>query len=353
MSTKKTTFNRLLKILLLVLLVSLILYLGKTFLIPIAIAVFFAMLLFPMVQKLELYHLKRPAAALVSILVLLAILGVLSALVSFQVSILEDDLPRLEKRIEEKTKRLQGLLYQTTEITETEQDQIVEQQKGNIARALFKSVRDFIVQGLFILLFVFIVLTYTFFFIIYQQRIQKFFVRLRLFGSERASKVMFGRISRIIHDYLIGVVTVISILAVVYALGFWAIGIEHAILFAMVTALLRIIPYFGSFLGIALPVAFAFLVKESLLYPALVLLFFMVTQVVEANLLTPYITGAKVKLNPLATIMVILLGNLLWGVAGMILFVPLFASLKVVFDRVPHLNPYGYILGKEEDTQNS
>ncbi|RDV14495.1 AI-2E family transporter [Pontibacter diazotrophicus] len=353
MSTKKNTFNRLLKILLLVLLVSLILYLGKTFLIPIAIAIFFAMLLFPLVQKLQGFRLKRPAAALVSILVLLAILGALGTLVYYQVTILEDDLPRLEKRIEEKTNRLQGLLYQTTDLTQTEQDQIVEEQKGNIARALFKSVRDFIMQGLYILLFIFIVLTYTFFLIVYQQRIQNFFVRLRLFGSERETKVMFGRISRIIHDYLIGVLTVISILGVVYALGFWAIGIEHAILFAMVTALLRIIPYFGSFLGIALPITFAFLVKDSLLYPALVLLFFMVTQVVEANLLTPYITGSKVKLNPLATIMIILLGNLLWGVPGMILFVPLFASLKVVFDRVPRLNPYGYILGKEEDSETS
>lgn len=353
MNTKKTTFSRILKNSLLVLLLSLILYLGKTFLIPIAIAIFLAMLLFPIVQKLERYHFKRQSAALVSILVLLLILGALSALVYYQVTILEADLPRLEKKIEEKTNRLQGLFYQTTDITQTEQDEIVEEQKGDIAKALFKGVRDFILQGLFVLLFVFIVLTYTFFLMVYQQRIQNFFVRLSIFGSERASKVMFERISRIIHDYLMGVLTVISILAVVYALGFWAIGIEHAILFAMITALLRIIPYFGSFLGIALPVLFAFLVKDSLLYPALVLLFFMVTQVVEANLLTPYITGSKVKLNPLATIMIILLGNLLWGVPGMILFVPMFASLKVILDRVPRLKPYGYLLGKEESAESS
>jgi predicted PurR-regulated permease PerM len=161
---------------------------------------------------------------------------------------------------------------------------------------------------------------------------------------------MLTRISRIIHDYLKGTFTVISILAVIYALGFWAIGIEHAILFALVTALLRIVPYFGSFLGIAFPVAFALLTEETWWPAGLVLIFFMVTQLLEANMLTPYITGSRVKLNPLATIMIILLGNLLWGVPGMILFVPLVASLKVIFDQFPHLHPYAYILGKEEET---
>lgn len=352
MHTKNIHFGRFNKSLLSVLLICLVLYLGKTFLIPIAIAAFFAMLLYPMVQRLQRYNLKESTAALVSILVLLSVIVALGALVSYQVGVLESDLPRLEERVEEKTNRLQRLLYQTTDITEHEQEEIIEEKKPDIAKAAFKSARDIIMQGLFILLFVFIVLTYTFFLMIYHRRIQNFFVSLHLFESRKESRVILARISIIIHDYLKGTLTVISTLAVVYALGFWAIGIEHAILFAMITALLRVIPYFGSFLGIAFPIAFAFLTKDSLWYPVLVLVFFMVTQLLEANLLTPYITGSKVKLNPLATIMVILLGNLLWGVAGMILFVPLFASLKVIFDRIPRLNHFGYILGKEEKSKS-
>lgn len=331
-------------------LVALLLYLGKSFLIPIAIAAFFAMLLFPMMQKLQRFRIKEPMAALLSILLLLVVLIAVSAVVYYQVRRLDADLPRLEEKIAERTNELQWLLYETTDLSKTEQEEIIAEKKPDIAKAVFKSIRDFLVQGMFILLFLFIVLTYTFFFLIYQQKIQNFFVWLRLFESQKESRVMLARISRIIHNYLKGTLTVISILAVAYALGFWAIGIEHAILFALITALLRIVPYFGSFLGIAFPIAFALLTRDSLWYPVLVLLFFMVTQLLEANLLTPYITGSRVKLNPLATIMVILLGNLLWGVAGMILFVPLFASLKVIFDRVPHLHPYGYILGKEENT---
>lgn len=353
MNTKQINLSRFNKTLLSVLLISVLLYLGKTFLIPIAIAAFFAMLLFPMVLKLQRRGMKESLAALLAILLLLAVLIGLSVLIFSQASILESDLPRLENKIEEKTNKLQWLLYETTDITKSEQEAIIEEKKPDILKAVFKSLRDFLVQGLTVLLFIFIVLTYTFFFLLYQQRIQNFFVKLFLFNGPKESMVMFARISRIIHDYLKGTLTVISILAIVYALGFWAMGIEHAILFAMLTALLRVVPYFGSYLGIALPIAFTFLVKDSFWYPVMVLVFFMITQLIEANLLTPYITGSKVKLNPLATIMAILLGNLLWGVAGMILFVPLFASLKVIFDKVPRLNPYGYILGKEDDAESA
>lgn len=349
MINRQLHLTKFIKYILAVLLVSLILYLGKSFLIPVAIAAFFAMLLFPLALKLQRYRLKKATAALASILLLLTALVLLSGLVYFQLQNLQADLPELEKKVEQKTERLQWLLYKTTDISENEQEEILEEKKPDIAKALFKSLRDLVVQGLYILLFVFIVLTYTFFFLIYQQKIQNFFIRLRLFENQKESKVILARISRIVHNYLKGTLTVISVLAVVYALGFWAIGIEHALLFALITALLRVVPYFGSYLGIALPVAFAFLVKDSFWYPVMVLLFFMVTQLLEANLLTPYITGSKVKLNPLAVIMVILLGNLLWGVAGMILFVPLFASMKFLFDEIPQLQPYGYILGKEDD----
>ena len=353
MDAKYFTLSRLNKGLLSVVLISLILYLAKPFLIPLAIAAFFAMLLYPMVHRLQQRNVRESVAALLAILLLLAVIVALGVLVYFQVKMLEADLPRLESKVEEKANRLQWLLYETTDIPTQEQEEIIEEKKPDIAKAVFKSVRDFVVRALSILIFLFIVLSYTFFFLIYQQRIQNFFVKLRLFDSQKESKVVLARISRIIHDYLKGTFTVISILAVVYALGFWAIGIEHAILFAMITALLRIVPYFGSFLGIALPIAFALLTMESFWPPVLVLLFFMVTQVLEANFLTPYITGSRVRLNPLATIVVILLGSLLWGIAGMILFVPLFASLKVIFDRVPKLNPYGYILGKEEEELDS
>ncbi|WP_026461567.1 AI-2E family transporter [Adhaeribacter aquaticus] len=348
MNTERINIGRLNKILIAISLVSLLMFLGKLFLVPVAIAAFFAMLLFPITLTLHRRGLSQSFAALCAIGMLLITLGFLGVIINYQISALQEDLPELEVKLEEKTHRLQWLLSQTTDITTKEQDNIIEEKKPDIVKAMYKVLKNVTVQSLFLLLQTFIVLTYTFFFLIYQHKIQTFFVRLKLFNNQKESKILLARISRVAHDYLKGTIMVISLLGIIYALGFWAIGLEHALLFAVITALLRVVPYFGSFLGIAFPIAFAILTKDSFWYPVIVVLFFMVTQLLEANFLTPYITGSRVKLNPLATIMIILLGNLLWGVPGMILFVPLFGILKVIFDEIPALQPYGYILGKEE-----
>jgi len=348
MNTNQLNLSKLNKILVSIFLVSLFLYLGKVFFIPVAIAVFFAMLLFPVSRTLQGYGLKESLAALLSILLLLITLVVLGAVVYHKISDLQTDLPEIEKKVAEKTNRLQWLLSRTTDITEYEQDAILKEKKPDIIKAVGKAIKNFLVDSLYVLLQIFIVLTYTFFFIIYRHKIQKFFIKLHIFEHLNESQKVLYQTAGIVHDYLKGTFIVISVLAIIYALGFWVIGIEHALLFALITALLRIVPYFGSFMGIAFPIAFAFLTKESMWYPVALLIFFMIIQLVEANLLTPYITGSRVKLNPLATIMVILLGNLLWGIPGMILFVPLFGILKVICDEVPQLQPYGYILGKED-----
>lgn len=349
MNTKHIDHTRINKSLLTVFLASLLMYLGKSFLIPVAIAIFFAMLLFPVMRKLQRFRLKKPMAALVSILLLLAFLIAAGTLLYYQVIGLKADLPRIEERIAKKTDMLQTFVYEATDLTRQEQDQIIQARRADIAKAVFKSIRDFLLEGFSVLLFVFIVLTYTFFFLVYQQKLQYFFVKLSFFENKKEATVMLARVSRIIHDYLKGILTVIFIIGVVYTLGFWAIGIEHALLFALIAALPRIIPYFGSYVGIAFPIAFAILTKDSLWYPFLILILFMAAQVLSTNFLTPYITGSRVRLNPLAIITVILFGKLLWGIAGMILFVPLFASLKIFFDQIPRLNPYAYVLGKGQE----
>ena len=349
MDTKRINLIDLNRALLAIFLIPLILYLGRQFLIPIAVAAFFAMLLDPVAIKLQRRGLKKPTAAFLSIMLLLAVLVALSAIVYSKLNDLQTDLPEIEQKVKEKTQRLQWLLWKTTDISESEQDIILEQKKPDIIKAVGKSIKNFLVKSLYLLLQVFIVLTYTYFFLVFWHRIHRFLIMQNWLQNGEKSRLVIHRITRIVYYYLKGTFSVIAVLAVIYSLGFWAIGLEHALLFALITALLRIIPYFGSFLGIAFPLAFAFLTKDSMWYPALVILFFMVTQLLEANLLTPFITGSRVKLNPLATILVILLGNLIWGIAGMVLFVPLFGILKVIFDEFPQLRPYGYILGKEKE----
>ena len=68
----------------------------------------------------------------------------------------------------------------------------------------------------------------------------------------------------------------------------------------------------------------------------------------ENNLITPYIVGRQVQLNPLAVILIIILGGMIWGVSGMLLFIPLLGGIKLIFDETEGLQAYGYLLGDEQ-----
>lgn len=139
MINKGLHLTQFIKYVLAILLVSLLLYFGKSFLLPIAIAAFFAMLLFPMTLRLQRFNLTKSTAALLSLLLLLAALGFLSSLVYYQVKNLESDLPELEEKFAEKTERLQWLLYETTDISEREQEVIIEEKNRISPRPCLKA----------------------------------------------------------------------------------------------------------------------------------------------------------------------------------------------------------------------
>jgi predicted PurR-regulated permease PerM len=138
---------------------------------------------------------------------------------------------------------------------------------------------------------------------------------------------------------------VILIVAVLNIVGLLILDIEYAIFFGVLGALLTIIPYVGIFIGSLLPILMSLLTKDSAWYAVGVAGVFFLVQILEGNFITPNVVGAQVSVNPLAAIVGLILGGMLWGAAGMILALPVIAILKVVFDSVESLEPYGYLLG--------
>jgi predicted PurR-regulated permease PerM len=106
-----------------------------------------------------------------------------------------------------------------------------------------------------------------------------------------------------------------------------------------------LIPYIGITIGALLPITIALLTKDSPIYALAVLGLFLVVQALESNFITPYIVGSKVSINSFAAIIALLLGGQLWGMAGLVLALPFTAIIKVIFDNVEELKPYGYLIG--------
>lgn len=193
-----------------------------------------------------------------------------------------------------------------------------------------------------------LVFVYVFFMLLYRKKLKLSF--LKFFSSEKreeAETVMLESI-QVAEQYLVGRVLLILFLAVFYGIGFVILGMKSAILIAIFAALLSLLPYIGNIIAFFLAIALAaFSGGELGMYIGVVIIFG-VAQFVESYILEPYLVGDKVDLNPFLTIIVVVIGGVIWGPMGMIISIPIFGIIKIIADHVPGLHPIGYTLGVED-----
>lgn len=164
-------------------------------------------------------------------------------------------------------------------------------------------------------------------------------------SSDSEIESLVEKVQDVTQNYLVGLLSVIGILAVLNTIGLLIVGLEHAIFFGVFAALLAVIPYIGIIIGALPPLIFALLLGDSILTPVFVIAVFATVQFLEGNFISPKIVGSKVSINPFVAIIALIIGGEIWGVAGMILFVPLIGILRVIFSVIEDLKPYGYLLG--------
>ncbi len=188
-------------------------------------------------------------------------------------------------------------------------------------------------------------LLFTFLFLYNKERYESFFVRLFKEHEPAKVKSIVAKISQVSEHYLLGRTYSIVILFICYTIGLLIIGIENALLLAAVASLLTIIPYAGTIVGSIFPVIMAIVTEDSF-QPALWTAVLMITiQALDNYFIEPYVVGGEVNLSAMATIVIIVCGGLIWGVAGTILFIPLLGIIKIVCDNVEPLKPYGFLVG--------
>ncbi|GAO31544.1 AI-2E family transporter [Geofilum rubicundum] len=342
---EQPAYMRLTSILLGIVLLVFVMKEAKVILVPILIAGFLAVLISPFTSWLEK---NRVPSALAAVISLISLLVILSGIVYFfynQILNFSGDLAGLEARFSE-------LAGNINNFTAEHFDGVVPISMDNVKEVLFQQIYDnmnVLTQGILAtagtLTLVFIIPVYIFLFIYYRWFIIEFFKKV--FAKKHEDKVEHAilKIKEVVQKYIKGAFIVICILAVLNSIALYSLGIKHAMLFAVFAAILNVIPYLGPFLGAIFPIAFALLTKDSLWYPFGVFLAFYVIQLFESNLFTPKIVGGQVSMNPLMTIIALFIGNFIWGLAGMILFIPGMAILKVIFDEVEGMEAYGFLLG--------
>lgn len=155
-----------------------------------------------------------------------------------------------------------------------------------------------------------------------------------------------------IQSYMVGLLLEALIVAVLNSTALLILGVDYAILLGVIGAILNMIPYLGGIIAIALPVLMATVTKDGFSTQLGVIIAYAIIQFIDNNILVPRIVSSKVEINALFSILVVLLGNALWGVPGMFLSIPAVAILKIIFDRIEDLKPWGKLLGDEVPTKH-
>jgi predicted PurR-regulated permease PerM len=324
-----------------------ILILAKAVLIPIAFAFLIAFVLFPVARKFESWGANEIVSALLSILCLFLIIGGGIFLFSNQIIQLSENLTDFKFKI--LNVFADATLFINKNIVflpQLEKGELLDKIKnwlnesaGTLLSQTFSSTANIIFDLLTSIIFTFLILIY-----------RKGLVRacVRFYPQEHREKAlkMFKSVQQVGQQYFFGMMVIILILGFMNSVGLWIIGIDNPFLFGFLAAVLALIPYAGTLLGAAIPILYSFISYDSIWMPITIAIFFWLVQFIESNFLTPKIVGGNLKINAFTSILSIIIGASVWGIAGMIIFLPFAAMLKVVCEEYEELKPFALLIGE-------
>jgi len=309
----------------------------------------FSILLLPLASLLERkMGFRRAMAALVAVLILLATAALIIYIVGLQLSNLADDWPQFKIQLEDSLSHVKHWVAVKFHINATKQLTFVKSATSKVldsGTAMLGVTIVSLSSFLFFLVFTFI---YTLFFLIYRRLIMQFLISVFLEENAQVVHDVVEQVQQILRKYIVGLFIEMCIVSVVVCLVFWALGIKYAILLGLITGLFNLIPYVGIFAATVISVLITFATAATAGKVLLVLVTLIITHLVDSNVLLPVIVGSKVKINPLITLLGVVLGEMIWGASGMFLSIPVIAVLKIIFDRVESLKPWGILLGEPE-----
>ncbi len=328
-----------------------ILYFGQNIFVPLISAALVTFLMMPLVQRMERW-VGTAASAVASVTVLIAVIALLVLwVVLVNVTAFSQDLPQIQNTLSEYSKVLQQEMQRLFDVPVEQYLSVLTQwlpTSVGMATQITYRVATTVIYALgTCVFFVF----YVIFFILYRHRFLQFLLASFSLDQHDTVRSVVYRINDTLSSYLAAIVTVISILVIYNAIALHLLHVPYATLWAIIGGILYIIPYIGITIGAIFPALATLALQQSIIKACIVIAVFIGNQVIENNILTPYIVGGHVRINPLFALIAVFVGGQLWGISGMILFLPMLAVIKVICDHVPSLSAFGYLLGTDSESR--
>ncbi len=351
--TDETPFyKRLAYILFSLLSIGYIAMVGKEILAPLLFSILFSIVLLPVAKYIERKgKLPRGIASLLALIFFVGLLSCLFYLLGTQMSRLASDWPLFKRQLAASLENLQDWIAKDYHVNTSKQLKYIHNATDGILSSGTEIVSTTFLSLSSVLLFFVFIMIDLFFLLFYRRHILHFLVAV--FKEENSDVVyaIIGQVLFIIRKYIIGLLLEMGIVSTVVCLAFWIFGIKYALLLGLLTGILNLIPYLGIFTALLLSVLITF-ASASLTKVFIVICIIVAVHLMDSNILLPMVVGSRVKINALITVLGVVIGEMIWGIPGMFLSIPVIAVLKIIFDRIESLQPWGMLLGEESKENN-
>ena len=322
-----------------------ILYIAQGIIVPLVFSIIVAILLHPAINFMVRMKINRFIAIVIALILTSLVLVGLFVLIFSQARQFSESWPTL---VEKFTETLNQAISEVAGYLDLKPQVIhdwITKSKGELLHFSNEAIGQTLLSvgnGVMLLL---LIPVYIFLILFYQPLLIEFIHRLFSANDHHQVSEIVTQIKTVIQRYLVGLVIEAVMVAAMDTTALLILGVDYAILLGIIGALLNVIPYIGGLVAVALPMIVALATKSTAWYAFYVLGSYYFIQLIDNNYIVPYIVASKVKINALFSIIVVFVGNAIWGIPGMFLSIPLLAILKLLFDHIESLKAWGFLLG--------
>lgn len=319
---------------------------AASLLIPLFSGLLLALLLLPIVKFLERRRFNKIFACVVAVLCFVILFFVVNYLLTIQIIGFVKQLPSTNHRLQDSFKSLEEWVADKFNIGNSDDPGYLSNSLKDMSAGITGMLRKLIVSFGNVIIWTLFICVYAFFILYYRKLLSRFVLTLVQKDCPAEMPVILLESEKVIKSYTAGLLVKVGILLVLNGIVLMALGIKYALMLAIIASILSVIPYLGFFVALALAmlVTYANSDASTAVTVALVML---AIHIIDGVILLPRIVGARMKLNPLITVVAVIVGNIIWGPAGMFLFIPLAAMLKIFFENIASLEAWSILFGED------
>ncbi len=322
-----------------------ILYIAQTIIVPIVFSIIIAIVLHPVVNFFVRKRINRVLAIVLTLALTFIVIAAFCSLLFSQASRFSESWPVLVNNCTELLKNSITWASGYFDINPQRIHDWISKTQDGIIIASKAAIGQTLVNVGSAAVVLFLIPVYIFMLLFYEPLLLEFIRRIFISSNQTDVSEIITQTKTVIQRYLVGLGIEAVIIATLNSVSLLILGIDYAIILGIIGAMVNVIPYIGGVVAVALPMVVALATKPTAWSALYVLGIYFIIQMVDNHYIIPKIVASKVKLNALFSIIVVIAGNALWGISGMLLSIPLLAIIKLIFDHIEPLKPWGFLLG--------